>query len=240
MVDQPIREEVKEYEFENDYLSDSSSSSQFSLQRRYLNMDLSKLIDKLEPSDELSAMASKHYYGNVNETIEEEIADDDEEIDKKSRLSHSSHSSQRQRKRKEKNNIGDYINHQFLNLVKDKIPKARSLICQLESETIAEELEEYEYYQGDMRQTINENMHCFKVPMRLRSDSDGMLNPHVNTANLTSSEHSDTNIAEIGSLEDSNSHKATGGGNTPISQRHIVKRIPRNPISIGRRSSTDN
>ena len=27
MVDQPIREEVKEYEFENDYLSDSSSSS---------------------------------------------------------------------------------------------------------------------------------------------------------------------------------------------------------------------
>lgn len=92
-------------------------------------MDLSKLIDKLEPSDELSAMASKHYYGNVNETIEEEIADDDDEIEKKSRLSHSSHSSQRQRKRKEKNNIGDYINHQFLNLVKDKIPKARSLIC---------------------------------------------------------------------------------------------------------------
>ena len=77
MVDQPIREEVKEYEFENDYLSDSSSSSQFSLQRRYLNMDLSKLVDKLEPSDEHSAMASKHYYGNVNETIEEEIADDE-------------------------------------------------------------------------------------------------------------------------------------------------------------------
>ena len=56
-------------------------------------MDLSKLIDKLEPSDELSAMASKHYYGNVNETIEEEIADDDDEVEKKSRLSHSSHSS---------------------------------------------------------------------------------------------------------------------------------------------------
>ena len=94
MIDQPIREEKKE--FEHEYLSDSSSSSQFSLQRRYLNIDLSKLIDKLEPSDELSAVASKHYYGNVNETIEEEIADDDDEqVDKKSRLSHSSHSSQR-------------------------------------------------------------------------------------------------------------------------------------------------
>lgn len=31
MIEQPIREELKEYEFENDYLSDSSSSSQFSL-----------------------------------------------------------------------------------------------------------------------------------------------------------------------------------------------------------------
>lgn len=76
--------------------------------------------------------------------------------------------------------------------------------------------------------------------MRLRSDSDGMIKPQVNTANLTSDEQSDTNIAELGSLEDSNSHKATGGGNTPISQRHIVKRIPRNPIPLGRRSSTDN
>ena len=56
-------------------------------------MDLSKLIDRLEPSDEMSAYHSKHYYGNVNETIEEEIADDDEDVEKKSRLSHSSHSS---------------------------------------------------------------------------------------------------------------------------------------------------
>lgn len=58
-------------------------------------MDLTKLIDRLEPSDQqsVSAIASKHYYGNVNETIEEEIADDDEDIEKQSRLSHSSHSS---------------------------------------------------------------------------------------------------------------------------------------------------
>ena len=48
-------------------------------------------------------------------------------------------------------------------------------MCQLESETIAEELEEYEYQQSDMRQTLNENMHCFRVPGRLRSDSDGMI-----------------------------------------------------------------
>ncbi len=53
------------------------------------------MIDRLEPSDEHSAVASKHYYGNVNETIEEEIADDDDEVEKKSRLSHSDHSSQR-------------------------------------------------------------------------------------------------------------------------------------------------
>lgn len=82
----------------------------------------------------------------MNETIEEEIADDDDEVEKKSRLSHSSQSSQRQRhKSQNKSNMGDYINNHFLSLVKDKIPKARSLICQLESETIAEELEEYEY-----------------------------------------------------------------------------------------------
>ena len=74
--------------------------------------------------------------------------------------------------------------------------------------------------------------------MRLRSDSDGMINPPGTAANLTSSEHSDTNMAEIGSLEDSNSHKATGGANTPISQRRLYKRIPRNPISMG--YSTDN
>ena len=110
-------------------------------------MDLSKLIDRLEPSDEMSAsaIASKHYYGNVNETIEEEIADDDEDVEKKSRLSHSSQSSNRQRNKRRRTTMGEYINNQFLSLVKDKMPKARSLICQLESETIAEELEEYEY-----------------------------------------------------------------------------------------------
>lgn len=53
MADQPINEDL---EFENSekdaYLSDSSSSSQFSLQRRYLNLDLAKLVDRLEPLED--------------------------------------------------------------------------------------------------------------------------------------------------------------------------------------------
>lgn len=80
MADQPINED--EEEIENDYLSDcSSSSSQFSLRRRYLSLDLCKLIDRLDPMDDTSNNLSK-YYGNVNETIEEEISDHDDECDK--------------------------------------------------------------------------------------------------------------------------------------------------------------
>ena len=95
MIDDTIREE-KENEYENghEYLSDSSSSSQFSMRRRYLNVALSKLSDKLEPLDDSSAVASK-YYGNVNETIEEEHSDHSDEFENKSGImSHnSSHSS---------------------------------------------------------------------------------------------------------------------------------------------------
>ena len=80
MADQPINED--EEEIENDYLSDcSSNSSQFSLQRRYLSLDLSKLIDRLEPMDDSSAVHSKYYGNCVNETIEEEISDHDDECD---------------------------------------------------------------------------------------------------------------------------------------------------------------
>jgi hypothetical protein len=91
MADQPIDEDEEEIE---NYLSDcSSNSSAFSLQRRYLSLDLSKLIDRLEPMmDDSSAVHSK-YYGNVNETIEEEMSDHDDGCDKKSRFSHSSTSS---------------------------------------------------------------------------------------------------------------------------------------------------
>lgn len=48
------------------------------------------------------------------------------------------------------------------------MPKARSLICQLESETIAEELEEYDHAMPSMDV---QNNHCFKLPQRQRVDS---------------------------------------------------------------------
>ena len=84
MLDQPIDEDEYEH-LHDDYLSDTSSnSSQFSLRKRYLSLDLQKLIDKLEPMDDSSAVHSKYYQANVNETIEEEISDHDEEFDKKS------------------------------------------------------------------------------------------------------------------------------------------------------------
>jgi hypothetical protein len=54
-------------------MSDSSSSSHFSLRKRYLSLDLAKLVDKLEPLENQSGGNSKHY-GNVRETIEEELS----------------------------------------------------------------------------------------------------------------------------------------------------------------------
>ena len=50
------------------------------MRRRYLNLDLSKLIDKLEPLDDSSAVASK-YYNNFNETIEEEHSGHSDELE---------------------------------------------------------------------------------------------------------------------------------------------------------------
>lgn len=44
----PISEDV-ESENQHDYLSDYSSSSTFSLHKKRMSFDLSKLIDKLEP-----------------------------------------------------------------------------------------------------------------------------------------------------------------------------------------------
>ena len=103
-------------------------------------LDLSKLIDKLEPLDDSSAVASK-YATNVNETIEEEGSDHSEEHDN-SRSHHSSSSLHAQRREQ-----FPFSASLFPFGLKGRIPKSRSLICQLESETIAEELEEYEYIQ---------------------------------------------------------------------------------------------
>jgi len=50
MLDQPIKED-SEFEEADNYMSDSSSSSHFSLRKRYLSLDLAKLVDKLEPLD---------------------------------------------------------------------------------------------------------------------------------------------------------------------------------------------
>jgi hypothetical protein len=72
MIEQPIKED-SEFEEADNYMSDSSSSSQFSLRKRYLTLDLAKLIDRLEPLDNRSGHNDK-YYGNVEETIEEELS----------------------------------------------------------------------------------------------------------------------------------------------------------------------
>jgi len=55
-------------------------------------MDLSKFVDRLEPLEDNSSMTgtTSKYYGNVEETIEEELSDHSAEDDKKSKLSHSS------------------------------------------------------------------------------------------------------------------------------------------------------
>lgn len=81
MLDQPIKED-SELEEADRYFSDSSSSSQFSLRKRYLNLDLAKLIDKLDPTEYESALGSK-YLGNVDETIEEEHSASSDEYDSK-------------------------------------------------------------------------------------------------------------------------------------------------------------
>lgn len=59
-----------------------------------------------------------------------------------------------------------------MSIISDKIRRTRSHVSEFESQTIAEELEEYDYQQHNI---IDDNMHCFKVPARLRADSDGLL-----------------------------------------------------------------
>lgn len=78
LMECPISEDV-ESENQDDYLSDYSGSSNFSFQKRKMSINLSKLIDKLEPQfdDSSSLMGSKTYFNSVNDPIEEE---DDEEI----------------------------------------------------------------------------------------------------------------------------------------------------------------
>jgi hypothetical protein len=63
------------------------------LRRKLLSFD--KMLDKSEPLDSESGFGSK-FYGNVNETIEEEISDHDE-VEETHSSYLSSHSSKRNR-----------------------------------------------------------------------------------------------------------------------------------------------
>jgi len=107
-------------------------------------MDLSKFVDRLEPLEDNSSMTgtTSKYYGNVEETIEEELSDHSAEDDKKSKLSHSSQSSKRQKKFLPFSESS----FSFYNIRNNKNRRAHSSICHLESEAIAEELEEYDLY----------------------------------------------------------------------------------------------
>lgn len=79
----PISEDVEsEDENNHDYLSDYSSSSNFSFQKKKMSFDLSRFIDKLEPfEDSNSSMvnSNRHFYsGLLGDPIQEE--DDEEAI----------------------------------------------------------------------------------------------------------------------------------------------------------------
>jgi len=129
MLDQPIKED-SEIEEADRYLSDSSgSSSQFSLRKRYQNLDLSKLIDRLDPLDYESALGGSKYLGNVGETIEEEHSvgsDDSGQQQKGSSLS--SHSRGRGSRRS-----SEAINPLSIWFVRDKNYRtSRSLISPFE------------------------------------------------------------------------------------------------------------
>ena len=69
----------------------------------------------------------------------------------------------------------------FMSIISDKIRRARSHICELESETVMEELED-DYQNMKPTSLIDNQMHCFRVPARLRADSDGLLHPHRSSA----------------------------------------------------------
>ena len=162
VAEQPIKEDSELEEAGDKYMSDSSSNSQFSLRKRYLTLD--RLIDKLQPLDSNSVTGSK-YYGNVNETIEEELSDPDED---ESRGFLSSHSS-KQRKGSLLNS-DEPVNPLSMKFFRDKVHRAsKSMISLLDSETIAEELEEYDFQPTTRFQQRN---HCFQVPSRVRTASD--------------------------------------------------------------------
>ena len=69
VIECPINEDFEEDH--DNYLSDNSSSSTFSFHKKRMSFDLTKIMDRLEPSFEIShnMAASKNYGFNINETI---------------------------------------------------------------------------------------------------------------------------------------------------------------------------
>lgn len=138
LMECPISEDVESED--NDYLSDYSSSSNFTLRNKKMSFDLSRMIDKLEPlqgvdysSSSLLGGGSKHYYSNVNDTIKEE---DDEEAILPNGGSQASGLYSKLKAQHDKSS-----SYKFLQLGHAKPKKIKS-IC-LESEPILEELDEY-------------------------------------------------------------------------------------------------
>ncbi len=159
----PISEDV-ESENQNDYLSDYSSSSTFSLHKKRMSFELSKLIDKLEPhlDDSTSLQRKMVYFNSVNETIEEEV--DEENKANENQLQSSESFSKLKASH-------DKVNFLFFNIKKKKIKS----IC-LESEPILEELEEYQN-----QDFMDPRNHTFIIPKRDRNDSMELSQHYLNT-----------------------------------------------------------
>jgi len=83
----------------------------------------------------------------VEETIEEVFSDHDEELDRGDRKSRNSRSSLSNSFRNENSSLQKEKQFSFFSSMRNKRSNRRaySSICALESETIAEELEEYEF-----------------------------------------------------------------------------------------------
>ena len=116
-----------------------------------MRLNLEKFIDKLEPSDSLSAVGFKKNYGSVvNETIhEEEFSEHDSDKEKRDKFSSGGSylSSQESGRRQRGYSMLDGpVNPLSLNFVRQKTHRiARSAIDFLEYDSIPEELEEYEF-----------------------------------------------------------------------------------------------
>lgn len=151
----PISEDVESEEGDNDYLSDYSGISTFSFQKKKMSFDLSRFIDKLEPSafdDSASSLlgcGSKHYYSNVNETIMEE---DEEALAPTGSIASGRYS----KLKAQHDRSGSF---KFLQLGAKAKPKKIKSIC-LESEPILEELDEY----NGAHEFADQRNHTFIIP----------------------------------------------------------------------------